>query len=121
MNRKELLEFVSDTYGVLPDRPFADDQSILVFRHEENRKWFGVIMTVSKNKLGINENGKIDIVNLKCAEEVMHTLHQEVGIYPAYHMSKAHWLTLALDGTADPEQVKFLLDMSYELTKGRSK
>ena len=121
MNRKELLEFVSDTYGVLPDRPFADDQSILVFRHEENRKWFGVIMTVSKNKLGINENGKIDIVNLKCAEEVMHTLHQEVGIYPAYHMNKHHWISVLLDDSVDSNTLAWLLDISFQLTQKKKK
>ena len=32
-------------------------------------------------------------------------------------MNKAHWLTVALDGSADEEKLKFLLDMSYELTK----
>ena len=32
-------------------------------------------------------------------------------------MNKAHWLTIALDGSADGEKLKFLLDMSYELTK----
>ena len=33
-------------------------------------------------------------------------------------MNKAHWLTVALDGTVQEETIKFLLDMSYELTKG---
>ena len=38
-------------------------------------------------------------------------------MFPAYHMSKAHWLTVALDGTTDEDKIKFLLDMSYDLTK----
>ncbi len=38
-------------------------------------------------------------------------------MFPAYHMNKAHWLTIALDGSAEEEKLKFLLDMSYELTK----
>lgn len=33
-------------------------------------------------------------------------------------MSKAHWLTVVLDGTVKVDTVKFLVDMSYDLTKG---
>jgi len=32
-------------------------------------------------------------------------------------MNKAHWLSVALDGTAAEETLRFLVDMSYELTK----
>ena len=32
-------------------------------------------------------------------------------------MNKAHWLSVALDGTVGDEKIKFLVDMSYELTK----
>jgi len=45
----------------------------------------------------------------------------EEGIYPAYHMSKAHWVTVILDGTVAEDILKFLLEMSYDLTKGRKK
>ena len=32
-------------------------------------------------------------------------------------MNKAHWLNVALDGTVEDEKLRFLEDMSYELTK----
>lgn len=32
-------------------------------------------------------------------------------------MKKQYWLTIALDGSAEEEKMKSLLDMSYELTK----
>lgn len=31
--------------------------------------------------------------------------------------SKAHWLTVALDGTAKEDTIKFLIDMSFDLTR----
>ena len=31
-------------------------------------------------------------------------------------MSKDKWISVALDGSVDSEQIMFLLDMSYELT-----
>ena len=32
-------------------------------------------------------------------------------------MNKAHWLSVALDGMVEDEKIKFLAQMSYELTK----
>ena len=41
----------------------------------------------------------------------------EPGIFPGWHMNKAHWLSVALDGTVEDEKIRFLVDMSHELTK----
>ena len=38
-------------------------------------------------------------------------------IFSGWHMNKTHWLSVALDSTAEDEKIKFLVDMSYELTK----
>ena len=45
------------------------------------------------------------------------SFRMEPGIFPGWHMNKAHWLTVALDGNVDDEKIQFLVDMSYELTK----
>ena len=58
----------------------------------------------------------IDIVNLKCDPVLIGSLQSEKGIFPAYHMSKDKWISVALDGGVDDEQIKMLLEMSYELT-----
>ena len=75
-------------------------------------------MQISREKLGLPGSGDVRVVNLKCDTRLIGSFRQEAGIYPAYHMSKAHWLTLLLDGTVDADKLKFLVDMSYELTKG---
>ena len=56
-------------------------------------------------------------MNVKCDPRLIGSFREEPGILPAYHMNKAHWLTVALDGSAEDGKLKFLLDMSYELTK----
>lgn len=116
-----LHNYIEETYGVTGEYPFAKDAATCVFRHQSNRKWFAVIMEIPRNKLGLSGDSLIPVVNVKCDTRLIGSFRQEKGIFPAYHMSKAHWLTLALDGTADEEKMKFLLDMSYELTKGRIK
>ena len=37
--------------------------------------------------------------------------------YLDWHMNKTHRLSVALDGTVEDEKIRFLVDMSYELTK----
>ena len=45
----------------------------------------------------------------------------EKGIFPAYHMSKTHWISVALDGTVEKEKIEWLLDLSFDLTAKRIK
>lgn len=121
MNREELGTYISDTYGVEPDMPWADEPSYGVFRHENNRKWFAVIMDIPRNRLGLPGDEMIDIVNLKCDPVILGSLLAEPGFFRAYHMNKENWITVALDGSADEEKLKFILDMSFELTAPKLK
>ena len=116
MTKEQFIEVISDTYKTAPDYPF-DDPNIIVFRHRDNRKWFGIIMTIPKRKINIAQEGNIDIVNLKCAQEIIDSLWDEQGIYPAYHMSKKHWISVALNEDVSIDTIKWLTNISYDLTK----
>ena len=116
MTREELTEYIIEEYRVPLDTPFPGDFDSAVFRHKENRKWFALIMRIGKEKLGIAEEGMVDIVNVKVEPEMSGYLTGNSGIYPAYHMNKTHWVTVLLDGSAADELVKNLVDMSYSLT-----
>lgn len=117
MDRHELQTYIEETYGVAGEYPFAKDPATCVFRHWGNQKWFAMIMEISKEKLELDRGGIIPVVNLKCDSRLIGSLREEKGIFPAYHMSKDHWLTVDLDCSVDDDKLKFLLDMSYELTK----
>lgn len=120
MNRQELEKFIAEHCGTLPEYPWAKYPTFAVFRHKNNQKWFAVIMTVSKRKLAIDEDGKIDVVNVKCDPNIVPSMWEEKGIFPAYHMNKEHWLTVALDGTVSAANVQFLLALSYDLTEKKA-
>lgn len=119
MTRPELETYIESTFGIIPDYPFPGDFVTVVFRHTGNRKWFAIAMRIPKAKLGIADDGIIDVVNVKCDPEVLHSFHGQTGIYPAYHMNRDHWLTVALDGRVDDSTMEFLLGISYDLTKGK--
>jgi len=117
MNRKEFETYLEENYGLLGERLFARYPGFLVFRHNGNRKWFAVIMDIPKKNLKLPGEGEISVVNLKCDTRLIGSFRLEPGIFPGWHMNKAHWLSVALDGTVEDEKLKFLTDMSYELTK----
>ena len=117
MNREELEAYILNHYSTLPDYPWTDTPRATVFRHAGNRKWFALVMEVPRDKLGLVGTEKLDIVNFKCDPILISSLRGEPGIFPAYHMNKASWITAALDGSVPAETIELLLDVSYELTK----
>ena len=117
MTRQEFALFIEDFYGIKYDCPFEDDLNTWVFRHPDNKKWFALVMTIKKRKLGIESDELIDVVNLKCAPEIMDDLWRENGVFPAYHMNKQHWLTLSLDGLCVDDTVMWVTKISFDLTK----
>ena len=115
VNKQEFQKYILDIYGVVPDFPWESNPTFAVYRHQSNRKWFALVMNIPKSKLGLHDDGMIDVVNLKCDPVLTGSLRLENGIFPAYHMSKDKWISVALDGSVDDGKIKMLLDMSYEL------
>lgn len=116
MTRKQLEAYIQETYNAAPEHPWALDTMHTVFRHANNRKWFAVVMEVPKAKLGIEGEGTICIVNLKCDPMMIGSFLREEGIFPAWHMSKTHWISAAVEEKGDDERLRFLIDVSYDLT-----
>ena len=119
MTRSEFFSHVSDTYGITPDYPFEGDFVTAVLRHTGNRKWFAIAMSIPRAKVGLAGEGSMDTVNLKVSPEMIPSLVSEAGVFPAYHMNKSHWVTVALDGTASDEMVAFLVGVSFDLTASK--
>lgn len=113
----DLPRYIAENYGVTAENLFAKYPGFQVFRHCHNRKWFAVLMDIPREKLGLT-GGNITVVNVKCDSRLIGSFREETGIFPAYHMNKAHWLTVSLDGTVGDDKLRFLVDMSYDLTKG---
>lgn len=121
LNREQFIQYISDEYGIDGEYLWASSPLSCAFRHPGNRKWFALVMDVPKNKLGLAGSDALDVVNLKCDPILVGSLRKEPGIFPAYHMNKANWITVALDGSVPDELIKMLLDMSYDATVPKRK
>lgn len=118
--RQNILSYVKEKYDTDPEYPWLRTPDAAVLRHKGNQKWYGLIMNIGKDRIGLKGEEHTDILNVKCDPLMTGSLLMIKGILPAYHMNKKNWVTVLLDGTADIEQVISLLDMSYLLTKGSS-
>lgn len=78
-------------------------------------------MDIPKSKFGVSDNENISVVNLKCDPLLIGSLTKDEGIFPAYHMNKAYWVSVWLDGTVEREKIEWLLNLSFDLTKGSNK
>ena len=116
MHRNDVIEYIKETYEIIPEYLFKSDPECCVFRHLHSKKWFGIIMNISADKVGVEADTYIDVLNVKCDPEMVAVLNCQSGFAPAYHMNKKHWLTILLDGGVSNEQIAQLLDISYELT-----
>ena len=120
MTKKEFLDLCFDTYGNSPDYPFEDDFETAVLRHSDNRKWYALVMRIPRKKLGWKSDEMVDVVNLKLPVEMFGSFGADDGVYPAYHMNKLHWISVILPDAADGV-VRFLVNTSFEATKGKIK
>ena len=85
-----------------------------VLRHEGNQKWYAILMKISWDKLEKGREGQVEAVNLK-HDQVADLLSQK-GIYPAFHMNKRYWISVALGDTLSDEEVLKLIEKSWNLT-----
>ena len=55
-------------------------------------------------------------ISLKCDPLLAEALRETYpAIQPAYHMNKKHWNMVSVDGTITDEEVRDLIDASYDL------
>ena len=113
MKKEEIFEYVKKQYGTVPEYLWAQSPDNAVLRHK-NGKWYAVVMSVEKCKLGLEGNEFVDIIDVKCDPEMVGALVQSKGFLPAYYMNKKDWISILLDGTVNEIEILDFLDRSYE-------
>ncbi|WP_291291106.1 MmcQ/YjbR family DNA-binding protein [Enterococcus sp.] len=115
--KTKIRDYASTLENVQKDHPFQKFPEYEVFRHTKTGKWFALIMTIDRNKLGISGDGQVTVIDVKAEPEEISILINAPGYFPGYHMNKNHWLTILLDGTVKEEQIREMIKNSYALTR----
>ncbi|GIP31476.1 MmcQ/YjbR family DNA-binding protein [Paenibacillus sp. J2TS4] len=106
---KEWIQYGLSKKGAFSDYPFGPQPLVL----KVGSKMFALI----------NEEERSGSISLKCDPEMAYLLRQQhPSVKPGYHLNKQHWNTVIVDGTVPEEELKWMMDHSYELVvKGLKK
>lgn len=112
-----VIGFAKQTLKTAPEFLWEKFPLNAVLRRTDNRKWYAVLMRVSREKLHLLGDGTAEIVVMKLNPPLIDTLLTRPGFLPAYHMNKSNWVIVLLDGTVPTADIFELLRYSYSCAK----
>ncbi len=112
---KQVLKYINDKYGIKPEHLWEKSPNNAIFREGLTNKWFAAVLTVEKRKIGIDEDGEIEIIDLKESTKNISKLVDGNIYFRGYHMNKKHWYTICLDGRIPMDKIYKHIDVSFEI------
>lgn len=110
-----LIDYVRQQYGGELEYLWKRFPNNAIWRRADNAKWYGAMLTVPASKLGLKDEQEIEILDFRAAPADIAALVDGAHYFPGYHMNKAHWLTVRMDGSVPLAEIKRRLDESYRL------
>lgn len=112
----EVIRYLEEKYQDELEYLWKSSPNNAIFRNKENKKWYGVFLTISKDKLGLGSDEKIEIIDLRYDREKIEEIIDYKNIYPGYHMNKKSWITILLNNCVSDKMLFELIDNSYKLS-----
>ena len=112
-----LIAYIREKYGNELEYLWDKFPDNAVWRRNDNKKWYGALLSVSRRKLGIPSDEIVEIIDLRTTPEETENLIDNTCFFPGWHMNKKHWYTIILDGTVSIDEICRRVDESYLLTK----
>ncbi len=113
----EIIDCVRNTYGDEPEFLWEKSPDNAVWRRKDSGKWYGIIMTIPKRKLGLPSDEAAEILDLRLEQEKMPQTVDHERFFPGWHMNKKSWYTIILDHSVPTEEICSRIDASYRLAK----
>ena len=61
--RDKVIEYIKEKYKASPEYLWKRYPDYAVFRHDDNQKWFAIVMDVNSDKLGLSGSEPVDIID----------------------------------------------------------
>lgn len=111
--RQKWTKWMTENIVPYHGNPFEKTEA-MGFMVEDKGKWYGLMMEVPLQKLGVTSKADALILNVKIHPEDKERLLSTDGIYEAYHMNKKHWISIALNVCTDDALIKECICTSYK-------
>ena len=113
---KQVIEYIRDKYGDELEYLWEQYPEYAVWRNKKNRKWYGIIMLIPRNKIEGTSDELVEVVNFTYPQEEMVNLVDNKKYFPGWHMSKKSWYSVVLDGRVGFEEIKEKISISYNIS-----
>lgn len=90
-----------------------------IARRPDNRKWFAAFLTCQKNRLGVDGDEMVEVLNLIAGQSDIEKLVDGKRYFPAFHMNKKNWISIVFDSGVRQSSINSLLKKSFELVLKR--
>ena len=115
--RDRLFAWAKKKYGTAPEHLWLRYPNYAVLRHGDNQKWFALVMDVPRDRLGLDGEEIVDILDVKIGDPLLaDILLRQEGYFRGYHISRGGWVSVLLDGTVPFEDICRWLEESYMTT-----
>ncbi len=108
-----VIDYVRECYGDEPEYLWEKFPTDAVWRRKDNKKWYGIIMTVKRNKLGLSGDDDAEILDLRISPDEIEKVVDDTHFFRGYHMNKKSWFTICLNEGVPTETITDFIDASY--------
>lgn len=113
---KDVIKYIKDKYNDDLEYLWEKFSNNAIWRNKKNNKWYGLLVNISKSKIGLESNEIVDIIDLRYQKDDIEKIIDNKTIFKGYHMNKKSWITIILDGSVDINRIYELIDNSYNLS-----
>lgn len=113
---KEIIKYIKEKYNDDLEYLWKKFPNNAIWRNKTNHKWYGALLVLPENKLGIDSDQIIEIIDLRYPKDKIKEIIDNQKIFAGYHMNKNSWITIKLDGSMDNKEIFKLIDNSYQLS-----
>ncbi len=114
---KQIIEHIRTKYDDELEFLWEKLPQTAVVRRKDNNKWYGVIFTLPKSKLGVDSKEIVEVIDLRLEPEKIVEIVDNKNIFTGYHRNKKHWVTFCLNGKTPTKAINDYIDNSYRLAK----
>ncbi len=113
---KEVIRYIKEQYHDELEYLWKNSPKNAIWRNQTNGKWYGLLVVLPEEKLGIESDKIVDIIDLRYPSNKIKDFIDNQKIFGGYHMNKNHWITIKLDESVDIKEIYKLIDDSYQLS-----
>ena len=110
-----VIDYIRSKYSDELEFLWKDYTNCAIARRKDNKKWYLIIATIPKNKLGLKSDEIVEIIDLRADKEQISKILNQNNIYKGWHMNKKSWITIILDGSIKDNELCQKIDESYIL------